>query len=61
MPLRRLPDPPKPAYSVKPPCLDADHSPPGMIVLEPGTYEHRCPRCGDVTVFVVNVSWCRTA
>jgi hypothetical protein len=24
-----------------------------MRVFEPGTYEHTCPKCGKVTIFVV--------
>jgi hypothetical protein len=27
-------------------CRDREHDPPTMIVLEPGIYEHECPRCG---------------
>lgn len=34
-------------------CLDPEHNPPTMIVLEPGLYEYTCPSCGHVTV--VNV------
>lgn len=28
------------------PCQHPGHNFPGMIVLEPGTYEHTCPQCG---------------
>ena len=34
-------------------CKSPDHKPPGMIVLEPGTYEHTCPDCGEITTFTV--------
>lgn len=36
------------------PCLSPSHDPPGMIVLENGTYEWTCPACGKKQVFVVN-------
>jgi hypothetical protein len=26
-------------------CRHPVHSPPNMIVLEPGVYEHECPSC----------------
>lgn len=42
----------------KPPCFAPDHRPPGMIVLEPGTYEHSCSQCGERTVFVVSGVYC---
>ena len=28
------------------PCRHPEHNFLGMIVLEPGTYEHTCPGCG---------------
>ena len=28
------------------PCQNPEHNFPGMIVLEPGAYEHECPQCG---------------
>lgn len=28
------------------PCQHPEHKFPGMIVLEPGIYEHICPQCG---------------
>ena len=28
------------------PCQHPEHKFPGMIVLEPGTYDHECPQCG---------------
>jgi hypothetical protein len=34
-------------------CYHPEHNPPGMIVLEPGTYEHTCPGCGAKMVFTV--------
>lgn len=33
--------------------MHPEHNPPNMIVLEPGTYEHTCPGCGAMTIFVV--------
>ena len=35
------------------PCSHPEHNPPGMIVLDPGVYEHTCPACGKRTEFVV--------
>ena len=29
------------------------HFPPSMIVLDPGNYEHTCPGCGRITLFIV--------
>lgn len=29
------------------PCMHPEHNFPGLIVLEPGTYEHTCPQCGE--------------
>jgi hypothetical protein len=34
-------------------CTDPDHEPSRHIVLEPGMYEHTCPRCARVTLFEV--------
>ena len=34
-------------------CRDPEHSPPTMISLPPGTYEHVCPSCGQKIVVVV--------
>lgn len=34
-------------------CRHPEHSPPTMIVLQPGTYRHICPACGNQVVFVV--------
>lgn len=47
MSLRKIADAPPP------PCPHPEHNPPGMIVLEDGTYEHICPACGKRQVFVV--------
>lgn len=27
-------------------CRHPNHNPPNMIVLQPGEYEHECPKCG---------------
>lgn len=35
------------------PCFHPEHNPPGMIVLEPGIYEHTCPGCGKRVEFIV--------
>ena len=35
------------------PCLNPEHDPPSMIVLEPGTYEYTCPGCGETVTFSV--------
>jgi hypothetical protein len=52
MPLRKIADAPPP------PCTHPEHSPPSMIVLEPGTYEHTCPRCGARATFTVDRVTC---
>lgn len=36
------------------PCLHPEHEPPMHIVLEPGTYQHTCPGCGQKIEFTVN-------
>lgn len=41
MPLRKIADWKEREY-----CRDPGHDPPTHIVLEPGIYEHECPRCG---------------
>lgn len=51
MSLRRLPD--AEAWKRPKPCYHPEHDPPGMIVLEPGSYEYTCPQCGHSTVFTV--------
>ena len=33
------------------PCQDPEHNPPGMMVYEPGVYEHTCPACGNTVIF----------
>lgn len=48
MPLKKIADFPKMEY-----CRDPQHNPPGNIVLEPGIYEHECPRCGLKTPVIV--------
>lgn len=47
MTTQRIADPP-PA-----PCRSPGHKPSTHIVLQPGTYEHECPKCGYKTIFVV--------
>ena len=37
-----------------PPCRCPGHNPPGMMVWEPGTYEHTCPDCGQKQIFTVH-------
>jgi len=34
-------------------CRNPEHNPPGHICLEPGTYEHTCPGCGNVQKLIV--------
>lgn len=34
-------------------CTDSDHHP-SKFGLEPGFYEHTCPKCGKVEKFTVN-------
>lgn len=34
-------------------CRHPDHNPPSMIVLDPGVYEHTCPKCGERQTVVV--------
>lgn len=39
-------------------CRHPEHKPAGHIVLQPGTYEHVCPGCGQTTRFHVPlVTW----
>ncbi len=35
------------------PCQDPEHNPAGMVVREPGMYEHICPTCGNKQIFTV--------
>lgn len=35
-------------------CRNREHSPPSMMVYQPGVYEHTCPGCGHVTKFRVD-------
>ena len=46
--LRKISGPPKS------PCRHPEHNSPGMIVLEPGMYEHTCPGCGNKQIFTVS-------
>jgi hypothetical protein len=46
---------------IKPPCLNPEHNPPSMIVLQPGIYQHICPGCGHSTTFTVAGTYCNTA
>lgn len=41
------------AWPMKAICLNPDHTPPTMMVFEPGLYEHECPDCGHKTRFRV--------
>lgn len=45
-------------FTEKKGCKDTEHNPPQMIVLEPGTYEHECPSCGNIQVFTVEGYTC---
>jgi hypothetical protein len=51
--LRRVGDLPDAAPWNEGPCYHREHSPPSMIVLPEGMYEHVCPGCGHVTRFTV--------
>lgn len=44
--------------SFPPPCFHPEHRPAGMLVREPGVYEHTCPGCGAKTVFTVPLVTC---
>lgn len=46
MTLKKIKDAPRP-------CLSPGHEPPMHIVLEPGTYQHKCDACGKVKEFTV--------
>ncbi len=48
MPTRKLPDSFKIEF-----CKDPEHNPSMYLVLEPGNYEHICPKCGKIQKFVV--------
>jgi hypothetical protein len=41
----------------KEPCLDPEHNPPAMIVLEPGIYEHTCPSCNNKIRFTIYANY----
>jgi predicted RNA-binding Zn-ribbon protein involved in translation (DUF1610 family) len=34
-------------------CQNPEHNPPMHICLRPGEYEHTCPECGNVQIFIV--------
>lgn len=51
MTLRKIKDAPKP-------CFHTEHRPPMHIVLQPGTYEHICPGCGQTIIFTVPLITC---
>lgn len=53
MPTRRIDDEKTWTPASVKPCQHPEHVPPGMIVLEPGRYEHTCPGCGRVIYFTV--------
>lgn len=42
-------------------CRHAEHSPPTMISLPPGTYEHVCPSCKQRQVVTVRGAVLRRA
>lgn len=50
MPFKKIDDN---KWEPKYPCTDPEHNPPGMIVLEPGTYEYTCPSCGEKRTIIV--------
>jgi len=39
-------------------CRHPEHNPPGMMVYEPGEYEHECPGCGRIVHFTVWPRYC---
>lgn len=39
------------------PCSHPEHNPAGMVVREPGIYEHTCPGCGQKQIFTVTSAW----
>jgi hypothetical protein len=51
MPMRRIGEADVRVVPERPACADPEHNPPTHMVLEPGTYQHDCPRCGAVTTF----------
>jgi hypothetical protein len=56
MTIRRLPDPPEEPVSwvhTTVQCYHPEHSPPTMLYLRPGRYEHMCPGCKKTVVFTV--------
>jgi hypothetical protein len=59
MTLRRLPD--EPRWQPQLACRHPEHNPPNAIVLDPGKYEHTCPGCGHVVIFIVGGTYSLTA
>lgn len=53
MSLRKIAEPTLPNTYGARPCHHPSHNIPNMIVLSPGTYEHKCDGCGKVSVFTV--------
>jgi len=51
MPTRRIDKDEKPYLPA--PCLSKEHEPPSNMVYQPGKYEHTCPDCGHVIIFMV--------
>jgi hypothetical protein len=49
MPTRKIKD-----ISKKEMCLDPEHNPPGMMVWEPGVWEHECPSCHKKQTFRID-------
>lgn len=39
-------------------CNSPSHNPPRHRVYSSGTWQHTCPSCGNVTIFVVPDVWC---
>lgn len=39
-------------------CRHPEHLPPTHQVFDPGTYEHRCPNCNEITIFTIPQRWC---
>lgn len=52
MPTRKLPDI-NPMYRIVF-CQHPEHWPPGAAALQPGYYEHECPKCNKKTIFAVS-------
>lgn len=52
MPFRKIEE--SDQWSHQKPCVHPEHEPPQYIVLEDGTYEYRCPACGQTRIIHVN-------